>query len=116
MRAKRGLFWYVDGQLLCFPILDDETNEINNNHQRFWKTLPHSLTRGKAYNEYPRGRVELRWGKAVVYLNPRLCVPEIYAWLRQAFSLSNVPVAFKADGSRHYFCALDKLDKKENQI
>lgn len=112
MSAKRGLFWYVDGQLLCFPVLDDETNEINNNHQRFWGTLPRSLTRGKAYNEYPRGRVELRRRKAVVYLNPRLCAPEVYAQIRQAFSLSNVPVSFKADGSRHYFCA---FDKKENQ-
>ena len=64
--AKRGLFWYVDGELLCFPVSGDETDTVGNNHRRFWKTLPHSLTGGMPYNYFPRGRVELRHGKAVV--------------------------------------------------
>ena len=75
--AKRGLFWYVDGELLCFPVSGDEADTVSNNHRRFWETLPHSLTCGMPYNYFPRGRVELRHGKAVVYLHPSLCTPEL---------------------------------------
>ena len=42
MTAKRGLFWYVDGELLCFPVSGDEADTVSNNHRRFWETLPHS--------------------------------------------------------------------------
>ena len=101
--AKRGLFWYVDGELLCFSVSDDEVDVVGNNHKRFWETLSHSLTYGMPYNYYPRGRVELRHGKAMVYLRPTLCTPEIFARIRQAFSLPDeMQVSFKADGSRHY--------------
>lgn len=101
--AKRGLFWYVDGELLCFPVSGDVVDAVSNNHRRFWETLPHSLTGGMPYNYYPRGRVELRCEKAMVYLHPTLCTPEIFARIRQAFSLPDeMQVSFKADGSRHY--------------
>ena len=103
MTAKRGLFWYVDGELLCFPVFGEEANAVSNNHQRFWGTLPHSLTGRMSYNYFPRGRVELRHGKVVVYLNPTLCTPEIFARIRHAFSLPDeMQVSFKADGSQHY--------------
>lgn len=105
MDAKRGLFWYVEGDLRCFPVSEAETDAVNNNHRRFWGTLPRSFTRGRPYNYYPRGRVELRHGKAVVYLNHTLCTPEVYDQICQAFSLSeDISVSFKADGSRHYRC------------
>lgn len=101
--AKRGLFWYVDGELFCFPVSGEEADTVSNNHKRFWETLPHSLTYGMPYNYYPRGRVELRCEKAMVYLHPTLCTPEIFARIRQAFSLPDeMQVSFKADGSRHY--------------
>lgn len=87
MTAKRGLFWYVDGELLCFPVSGDEADTVSNNHRRFWKTLPHSLTGGMSYNYFPRGRVELRHGKALVYLHPTLCTPGIDIRIRHAFSL-----------------------------
>lgn len=103
MTAKRGLFWYVNGELLCFPVSGEEADTVSNNHRRFWETLPHSLTGGMPYNYFPRGQVELRHGKAVVYLHPTLCTPEIYAQIRHAFSLPDeIPVSFKADGSQHY--------------
>lgn len=103
MTAKRGLFWYMDGELLCFPVSGAEVDTVSNNHRRFWETLPHSLTGGMSYNYFPRGRVELRHGKAVVYLYPSLCTPGIYARICHAFSLPDeMQVSFKADGSRHY--------------
>ena len=103
MTSKRGLFWYMDVELLCFPVSGAEVDTVGNNHRRFWETLPHSLTGGMSYNYFPRGRVELRHGKAVVYLYPSLCTPGIYARICHAFSLPDeVPLSFKADGSRHY--------------
>lgn len=67
------------------------------------ETLPHSLTGGMSYNYFPRGRVELRYGKALVYLHPTLCTPGIYARIRHAFSLPDeMQLSLKADGSRHY--------------
>ena len=103
MTAKRGLFWYVDGELLCFPVSGDEADTVSNNHRRFWETLPHSRTCGMSYNYFPRGRVELRHGKAVVYLHLTLCTPEIDTRICHAFSLPDeMQVSFKADGSRHY--------------
>ena len=103
MTAKRGLFWYVDGELLCFPVSGDEANTVSNNHRRFWETLPHSLTGGVSYNYFPRGRVELRHGKALVYLHPTLCTPGIDTRIRHAFSLPDeMQLSLKADGSRHY--------------
>lgn len=98
--AKRGLFWYVDGELLCFPISGAEVDTVGNNHRRFWETLPHSLTCGMSYNYFPRGRVELRHGKALVYLHPSLFTPEIDTRIRLAFSLPDeVPLSFKAAAS-----------------
>lgn len=103
MTAKRGLFWYVDRELPCFPVSGAEVDTVGNNHRRFWETLPHSLTGGMSYNYFLRGRVELRHGKAVVYLYPSLCTPGIDIRIRHAFSLPDeMQVSFKADGSRHY--------------
>ena len=56
------------------------------------------------YNYFPRGRVELRHGKAVIYLNPTICTPEMYARIRQAFSLPDeMQAAFKAAGTTGAF-------------
>ena len=33
MTAKRGLFWYADGELLCFPVSGDEADTVSNNHR-----------------------------------------------------------------------------------
>ena len=30
MTAKRGLFWYVDGELLCFPVSGEEVDTVGN--------------------------------------------------------------------------------------
>ena len=101
--SKRGLFWYMDVELLCFPVSGAEVDTVGNNHRRLWKTLPHSLTGGMPYNYFPRGRVELRHGKTLAYLHPTLCTPGIYARIRHAFSMPDeVPLSFKADGSRYY--------------
>lgn len=38
----------------------------SNNHKKIWSELPRRVTQGKAYNYFPRGRVEIRKGKAII--------------------------------------------------
>ena len=39
------------------------------NHKTEWSKLDKSITQGKPFNYYPRGRVEIRNGKATIFLN-----------------------------------------------
>lgn len=62
-----------------------------------------NVTHGKEYNYYPRGRVEIKGGKAVIYLNPTLNSEEMLAELTRLFGLDELDfVRVKNDGSRHY--------------
>lgn len=117
MTAKRGMFWYVDGELLCFPVSGAEVDTVGNNHRRFWKTRPYSLTGGMPYNYFPCGRIELRHGKALVYLHPTLCTPKIDIRIRHAFSLPDeMQLSLKADGSRHDRSIQKKQEEKKLDI
>jgi len=44
----------------------------NYNHKTEWAKLGRRVTGDRPYNYYPRGRVEIRNGKAVIFLNPVL--------------------------------------------
>ena len=70
--------------------------------------LPKDVTQGKAFDYYPRGRVELRQGRAYLFLSPLLCREEVVLQVKDAFGLDQLPVLLKADGSRHYRCYLDE--------
>ncbi len=49
------------------------------------------------------GRVEIKGGKAVIYLNPALNIQDMLAELTRLFGLDKVDfVRVKNDGSRHY--------------
>ena len=77
-----------------------------------WGSFARSVTLGKPYSYYPRGRVEIRQGRAVVYLNPHLCSLSVLEKIKAEFSLSEATgissVSVKGDGSRHYRCYLDE--------
>ena len=72
MRIYKGIFWWIDDRLICRKVLCDkdglplETTEFtskngdNFNHKAEWERLPKKITGGKAYNYYPRGRVEIK--------------------------------------------------------
>lgn len=64
--------------------------------------MPNKITQGKPYNYYPRGRVEIKNGKATVYLNPALNTNEITQNIKAEFGLSDIKTVFKSDGSEHY--------------
>lgn len=103
---RKGVFWIVDGELLAFPFLNDEIGTAKSgttyNHKKLWEYVrPKDCN--KAYNYYPRGRVDVsNKGKPVIYMNPNIddrYIPLII----QKFSLEEAPV-IRYDGSAHYKC------------
>jgi hypothetical protein len=77
------------------------------NHKRAWATLPRKTTNGMPYNYYPRGRVEVKLNKAVIYLNPNICTESVIADIKLEFGLTDIVVEVRIDGSKHYKCYLD---------
>ena len=50
--------------------------------------------------------MELRQGRAYLFLSPLLCREEVVLQVKDG--LDQLPVLLKADGSRHYRCYLDE--------
>ena len=112
----KGIFWLIEGELYTKKIQCDRSGNIigdggelnsksgdNFNHRLTWEGLPKSVTHGKEYNYYLRGRVEIKNGKVVIYLNPVLNNEEILAELTRLFGLDELDVVrVKNDGSRRY--------------
>lgn len=125
----KGLFWLMKNdserfELFCIKILcyrDGETLEKvetggceseNLNHERAWSKLDKAVTQGKPYNFYPRGRVQIKKGKATVYLNPILNDGAIVDKICRSFGLTKengiVDIRIKNDNSRHYRFLMEK--------
>ena len=112
----KGIFWLVDDRLITVKVLCDAAgcarepcvysskSEQNFNHKIEWERLPHTITGGKTYAFYPRGRVEIKRGKATIWLNPSLMTAERIAAVKREFDLSAepIPIIIKPDGSKHY--------------
>ncbi len=110
----KGIFWLIGGELLNVKVTCNESGSAiqkvqyssksgeNFNHKAEWEQIPHKITKSKPYNYYPRGRVEIKNGKATVYLNPALNIDEITEIIKAEFGLSDIKTVFKSDGSEHY--------------
>lgn len=128
----RGIFWIPDiddvqGSGLCFKIPCDESGNINDsdfeiprsmssvggdnyNHRKVWNTLPKKVTKNKPFDYYPRGRVEINHGTAVIYYSPYIPQDDLKDWLVDKFGLtvSGIKkIRFIADHSNHYRCYFD---------
>lgn len=128
---SHGVFWIADlddirnNTCYCFPIpctpdgvntgdtshLDAKSGTTYN-HEKLWSRLPSELTHGMPFDHYPRGRVQIRNGKAVIFLNPNIATDEVKDFLVEEFHLTAAngikSVSVKADGSSHYRCHLDQ--------
>ncbi len=127
----KGIFWITDNEdwnaeqlIFCIPVtpmgeviepekLDLNSKNVDNyNHRLLWETLPVKITHNKPYNYYPRGRIEIKRGKAVIYANPNICCEELVSLLVEIFGLNEengiVEVNLMVDGSNHYKCYLDR--------
>ena len=87
----------------------DANAEITPSHKECWTRAggdkPHM------WNYFPRGRVEIRHGKALVFANP-LCFgcDDFAGQIRRVFSLpNNLPLVLKADNSAHYACDVNDM-------
>ena len=134
---NRGIFWVITEdielkkyELLIYSVVCDKdgnnqdssviyTSKSGNsfNHEQTWKDLVTSDTilRKHAYNYYPRGRVEIKNGKADIYINPNIQKnSKIIDEIKVEFGLDNrnIVVSIKIDGSRHYQCYLDNYNIK----
>ncbi len=128
----RGIFWikdiddvYGSGlylQIPCYrngsispdfeiPQPMSSKNSDNYNHRNFWTTLSRKETDGKPFDYYPRGRIEIHNGTAVVYLSPHIPLDELEKWLIDKFNLTSSNgikrMKFNRDYSAHYKCWLD---------
>lgn len=121
-----GIFWIKDkddpesSNNLCFTLPTNISGEVigktnfnlnaksgnTYNHENLWKTLPRSITEGKPFNYYPRGRVQISNGKATVYYNPILDTEEVKKFIIDTFNLKDYfgikKVKFIPDFSEHY--------------
>lgn len=82
----------------------------NYNHRETWYELPRDMTEGKPFDYYPRGRVEVRNRKAIIYANPHICNRQLKNWAKKTFNLNTFngieKVTIKPDHSQHYQCYL----------
>ena len=106
--------------MIALRFLSDENGVLTDsrltskdiNHQRLWERLDSVITGGVPYNFYPRGRVELRRGRALIFCSPHICTEQLKTLITERFGLTTEngikEVLLKADGSAHYRCELDR--------
>ena len=129
---RKGIFWCVDAsrdnpRLITVSVSCDANGDAdpstvfssksgeNFNHKAEWDKLGKSVRNGVAYNYYPRGRVEIRNRKAIIFLNPDINQEHILRLICETFELQLSDdlkeVLVKSDGSRHYqFCQLSDME------
>lgn len=117
--AFKGIFWIKpNGELLVLKVKCDSFGNLlqdippdmlsksggNFNHKNAWNALPKSITDNKEYNYFPRGRAEIRNGKAIIFTN--YITEDLKLKIIDAFYLSGgngiEQVIFKIDNSAHY--------------
>ncbi len=117
----KGLFWAIDDNLFCKKLSCDKNGNLlesseyltakngkTDNHERIWSTLPRHITNGKSFDFYPRGRVEIKNGRATVFLSPYICTDDTVAKVIKEFNLAECEkIRVNADGSFHYRCRYD---------
>lgn len=94
----------VDGNVLE-AVKFSSKDGSNFTHKIEWEKISPKVTQGKPYNYFPRGRVEYRKGKVIVFCHPDLTQDKYREMITEEFELQNnisLPVIFKADGSFHY--------------
>ena len=83
----------------------------NYNHKKVWDSLPKRITAGKSFDYFPRGRVEINLGTAIIFHSPYIPQDELKKWLIEKFNLTSLngirKIRLVADNSVHYKCCPD---------
>ena len=126
---KKGIFWVItdadcDDLIAVTAQCDMEGNLLENiemssksgtnfNHKAEWSRLDKKITKAKPFNYFPRGRVEIRSGKAVVFLNPDINTEPVINLVKEQFQLGEFKrIDIKSDGSNHYKYIIGDIDEK----
>ena len=81
---------------------------INFNHEKLWTNLTSKVTDNKEFDYYPRGRVEIKNGKATIFITQDLVnyQKDVIEFIKDKFNLTNengiIKIDVKFDGSSHY--------------
>ena len=116
----KGIFWralnregepvWICRKVLCDadgvptePFVDFSAKSGDNfNHKAEWEKLSRSVTDGRPFDWFPRGRVEIKRGRVVIYAHPSLTADDCVGQIKEEFGLADVDVRVVADGSSHY--------------
>ncbi len=117
---EKGIFWLAGRKLLTVKVRCDGNGTAlepaafsaksgeNFNHRAEWAKLPKCVTDGLPFDYWPRGRVEIKRGRATVFLHPSLNREPVLSMIRDTFRLDgSIPVRVVSDGSAHYRCETD---------
>ena len=119
---KKGIFWCANfdtefPELITVSVACDKNGNSKEpaqfvsksgnsfNHRLEWERIDRKNTKGQSFDYYPRGRVEIKNGKATVFLNPILNKECIVSKVIDEFGLKATEltgVRIKSDGSNHY--------------
>ncbi len=113
---RKGIFWLVEDEFICVsvecdadgtatePVTYSSKSGDNFNHRLEREKIPRSVTRGKAFDYYPRGRVEVKNGRATLWIAPSFNNESDIKRIKSLFGLgeSTVKLEVKVDSSPHY--------------
>ena len=129
---KKGIFWCTDSDteapaLITVSVACDKNGDSkelvrfssksgnNFNHRLERERLDRSITAGRPFNYYPRGRVEIKNGKATVFLNPVINKECVVRRIMDAFELMTGElncINIKSDGSSHYRFTCESAERE----
>ena len=129
---RKGIFWCANFDTECPELItvsaacdkNGDSKELvrfssksgnNFNHRPEWECLDRSITAGRPFNYYPRGRVEIKNGKATVFLNPAINKECIVYRIMDAFELMTGElncINIKSDGSSHYRFTCESAERE----
>lgn len=121
----KGVFWIIcafeekaNGVIRCdftgASIVSLYTDDAPVSHKNAWPAVEAEKTVKKhPWNHYPRGRVELRRGSALVFAHPAVIADNgICRMITERCGLTETAsLRFIADGSAHYGCHADERSK-----
>lgn len=111
-QPSRGVFWVTDKGLVAVPFHEGALFGVAKsgatlNHKELWNEM--MGTKGKPYNYYPRGRVEINnKGRIIIYLSPHIDAEVWLSEIKNVFGAASCFCEVRVDGSGHYKCHLDE--------
>lgn len=96
----KGPFWVAEEEILSYPV--EISTQPTPSHRDVWKYAS-GVHRRKPWDYFPRGRIEIRNQKVIIFANPDCLLYENFeSKIRSKFKLGDAIIILKADNSKHY--------------